>query len=62
MTINIKTDGHILLIEIDRPKKYNAMTQEIRNSLRTIPPIAQPIVVVTTKITTALATQTQTVN
>jgi enoyl-CoA hydratase len=27
MTINIKTEEHILLIEIDRPKKYNAMTR-----------------------------------
>jgi len=29
MTINIKTEGHIMLIEIDRPKKYNAMTREM---------------------------------
>ena len=33
MTINIKTDGHILLIEINRPKKYNAMTQEMYHQL-----------------------------
>jgi enoyl-CoA hydratase len=29
MTINIKTEEHIMLIEIDRPKKYNAMTREM---------------------------------
>jgi enoyl-CoA hydratase len=29
MTINIKTEDHIMLIEIDRPKKYNAMTREM---------------------------------
>lgn len=33
MTINIKTEDHILLIEIDRPKKYNAMTQEMYHEL-----------------------------
>ena len=33
MTINIKTEEHILLIEIDRPKKYNAMTQEMYHQL-----------------------------
>ena len=29
MTINIKTEEHIMLIEIDRPKKYNALTREM---------------------------------
>jgi hypothetical protein len=29
MTINIKNEEHIMLIEIDRPKKYNAMTREM---------------------------------
>jgi len=29
MTINVKTEEHIMLIEIDRPKKYNAMTREM---------------------------------
>jgi enoyl-CoA hydratase len=29
MAINIKTEEHIMLIEIDRPKKYNAMTREM---------------------------------
>ena len=29
MTINIKTEEHIMLIEINRPKKYNAMTREM---------------------------------
>jgi len=29
MTINIKTEDHIMLIEIDRPAKYNAMTREM---------------------------------
>jgi len=29
MTINIKTEGHIMLIEIDRPQKYNAMTRDM---------------------------------
>lgn len=29
MTINIKKEEHIMLIEIDRPKKYNAMTREM---------------------------------
>ena len=29
MTINIKTEEHIMLIEIDRPQKYNAMTREM---------------------------------
>ena len=29
MTINIKTEEHIMLIEIDRPKKYNAMTRKM---------------------------------
>jgi len=33
VTINIKTDGHVLLIEINRPKKYNAMTQEMYHQL-----------------------------
>ena len=31
--INIKTEGHILLIEIDRPKKYNAMNQDMYHRL-----------------------------
>ncbi|MBN1364018.1 MAG: crotonase/enoyl-CoA hydratase family protein [Syntrophaceae bacterium] len=29
MTINIKTEEHIMLIEIDRPQKYNALTREM---------------------------------
>jgi len=29
MTINVKTEDHILLIEIDRPKKYNALTRDM---------------------------------
>ena len=29
MTVNIKKEDHILLIEIDRPKKYNALTREM---------------------------------
>jgi len=29
MTINIKTEEHIMLIEIDRPQKFNAMTREM---------------------------------
>jgi enoyl-CoA hydratase len=29
MTINIKIEEHIMLIEIDRPQKYNAMTREM---------------------------------
>ena len=33
MTINIKTEEHILLIEIDRPKKYNAMTREMYSKM-----------------------------
>lgn len=33
MSINFKTEDHILLIEIDRPKKYNAMTQEMYHQL-----------------------------
>jgi len=32
MTINIKTEEHIMLIEIDRPKKYNALTREMYNA------------------------------
>lgn len=33
MTINLKTEDHILFIEVDRPKKYNAMTQEMYHQL-----------------------------
>jgi len=33
MTINIKKEENILLIEIDRPKKYNAMNQEMYHQL-----------------------------
>jgi len=33
MTINIKTEEHIMLIEIDRPQKYNAMTREMYTQL-----------------------------
>jgi enoyl-CoA hydratase len=33
MTINIKTERHILLIEVDRPKKYNAMTREMYHQI-----------------------------
>ncbi len=33
MTVNIKTEGHILLIEVNRPKKYNAMTQEMYHQM-----------------------------
>ena len=33
MTINIKTEEHIMLIEIDRPKKYNALTREMYSQL-----------------------------
>ena len=33
MTINLKTDEHILLIEIDRPQKYNAMTREMYSKM-----------------------------
>lgn len=33
MNINIKTENHILLIEIDRPKKYNALTREMYSQL-----------------------------
>jgi enoyl-CoA hydratase/carnithine racemase len=33
VSINAKTDDHVLLIEIDRPKKYNAMTQEMYHEL-----------------------------
>jgi enoyl-CoA hydratase len=33
MTINIKTEEHIMLIEVDRPKKYNAMTQEMYHQI-----------------------------
>ncbi|HQH15973.1 MAG TPA: enoyl-CoA hydratase-related protein, partial [Smithella sp.] len=29
MTINIKKEDHIMLIELDRPQKYNAMTREM---------------------------------
>ncbi len=29
MTINIKKEDHIMLIEIDRPQKYNAMTRDM---------------------------------
>lgn len=33
MTINIKTEDHILFIEVNRPEKYNAMTQEMYHQL-----------------------------
>jgi enoyl-CoA hydratase/carnithine racemase len=33
MTINIKKDGHILLIEVNRPEKYNAMNQEMYHQI-----------------------------
>jgi enoyl-CoA hydratase/carnithine racemase len=33
MTVNIKTEGHILLIEVDRSKKYNALMQEIYHQI-----------------------------
>jgi enoyl-CoA hydratase len=33
MTINVKTEGHIHLIEVNRPQKYNAMTQEMYHLL-----------------------------
>jgi enoyl-CoA hydratase len=33
MTINIKNEENILLIEVDRPKKYNAMNQEMYHQL-----------------------------
>jgi enoyl-CoA hydratase len=33
MPINIKTEEHILLIEIDRPKKYNAMNQDMYHQM-----------------------------
>lgn len=33
MTINFKTEGHVLLIEVNRPKKHNAMTQEMYHQL-----------------------------
>ncbi len=33
MTINVKTEEHILLIEVNRPEKYNAMTQEMYHQL-----------------------------
>jgi enoyl-CoA hydratase/carnithine racemase len=33
MTINIKTEEHILLIEVNRPQKYNAMTQEMYHQM-----------------------------
>ena len=33
MTINVKTEEHILLIEVHRPEKYNAMTQEMYHQL-----------------------------
>jgi len=33
MTINIKTEENILFIEVNRPKKYNAMTQEMYHQL-----------------------------
>jgi len=26
MIVNVKTEEHILLIEVNRPEKYNAMT------------------------------------
>jgi enoyl-CoA hydratase len=33
MTINIKTEDHIMFIEVDRAKKYNAMTREMFSQL-----------------------------
>jgi enoyl-CoA hydratase len=33
MTINYRTEGYILLIEVNRPEKYNAMTQEMYHQL-----------------------------
>ncbi len=33
MTINIKTEDHILLIEIDRPEKYNALTRRMYSQI-----------------------------
>jgi enoyl-CoA hydratase/carnithine racemase len=33
MTINIRTEEHILLIEVNRPKKHNAMNQEMYHQL-----------------------------
>jgi enoyl-CoA hydratase len=33
VTINIKTQDHIMLIEVDRPKKYNAMTQDMYHQM-----------------------------
>lgn len=33
MTVHLKTEDHILLIEINRPEKYNAMTQEMYHQL-----------------------------
>jgi enoyl-CoA hydratase/carnithine racemase len=33
MTVRLKTEDHILLIEINRPEKYNAMTQEMYHQL-----------------------------
>jgi len=33
MAINIKTEEHILLMEVNRPKKYNAMTQEMYHQM-----------------------------
>ncbi len=33
MTINIKNEEHIMLIEIDRPKKYNALTREMYSQM-----------------------------
>ncbi len=33
MTINIKNEENILLIEVNRPKKYNAMNQEMYHQL-----------------------------
>jgi enoyl-CoA hydratase len=33
MTISIKSEGHIRLIEVNRPRKYNAMTQEMYHQL-----------------------------
>lgn len=33
MDINIKSEEHILFIEINRPQKYNAMTQEMYHQL-----------------------------
>ncbi|HET8705697.1 MAG TPA: crotonase/enoyl-CoA hydratase family protein [Pseudomonadales bacterium] len=33
MTVNVKQEGHVLLIEIDRPKKYNALTREMYHQI-----------------------------